>query len=97
MSESTSTRRKSWGEALAVYLEPRQLMAADLQSAALHSTPAPTPEAGRQLLYELGQALEDSRETSRALAVYLELQADTRDYRDVTARVDRLARIQTES
>src|SRR5262249_1813645 len=35
--------------------------------------PAPTPEAGRQLLYELGQALEESSETSRALAVYLEL------------------------
>jgi tetratricopeptide (TPR) repeat protein len=59
--------------------------------------PAPTPEAGRQLLYELGQALEDSSETSRALAVYLELQADARDYRDVTARVDRLSRVQTES
>jgi tetratricopeptide (TPR) repeat protein len=59
--------------------------------------PAPTPEAGRQLLYELGQALEESSETSRALAVYLELQADARDYRDVTARVDRLSRMQTES
>jgi tetratricopeptide (TPR) repeat protein len=59
--------------------------------------PAPTPEAGRQLLYELGLALEDSSETSRALAVYLELQADARDYRDVTARVDRLSRVQTES
>jgi tetratricopeptide (TPR) repeat protein len=59
--------------------------------------PAPTPEAGRQLLYELGQALEDSSETSRALAVYLELQADARDFRDVTARVDRLSRVQTES
>jgi tetratricopeptide (TPR) repeat protein len=59
--------------------------------------PAPTPEAGRQLLYELGQALEESSETSRALAVYLELQADARDYRDVTARVDRLSRVQTES
>jgi tetratricopeptide (TPR) repeat protein len=59
--------------------------------------PAPTPEAGRQLLYELGQALEESSETSRALAIYLELQADARDYRDVTARVDRLSRVRTES
>ena len=32
--------------------------------------PAPTPEAGRQLLYELGQALEMSGENARALAVY---------------------------
>lgn len=59
--------------------------------------PAPTPEAGRQLLYELGQALEESSETSRALAVYLELQADAHDYRDVAARVGRLSRVQTES
>jgi tetratricopeptide (TPR) repeat protein len=59
--------------------------------------PAPTPEAGRQLLYELGQALEESSETSRALAIYLELQAHARDYRDVAARVDRLSRVRTES
>jgi len=59
--------------------------------------PAPTPEAGRQLLYELGQTLEATSESSRALAVYLELQADAGDYRDVGARVERLARVQTES
>jgi tetratricopeptide (TPR) repeat protein len=59
--------------------------------------PAPTPEAGRQLLYELGQALEDSGEQARALAVYLELQADAGEYRDTAARVELLARAQTES
>src|SRR5262249_9023084 len=53
--------------------------------------PAPTPEAGRELLYELGQALEMSGEHARALAVYLELQADAGDYRDTAARVARLS------
>jgi lipopolysaccharide biosynthesis regulator YciM len=52
--------------------------------------PAPTPEAGRQLLYELGQSLEMSGEMARALAVYLELQADAGEYRDIAARVARL-------
>ncbi len=38
--------------------------------------PAPTPEAGRELLFELGQTLEAADETARALAVYLELRSD---------------------
>ena len=56
--------------------------------------PAPTPEEGYQLLYELAQALEDSGELARALAICIELQAEAGDYRDVVARVDRLARVQ---
>ena len=39
--------------------------------------------------------LDGAGETSRALAVFLELQADAGDYRDVPARIDRLARVQT--
>jgi tetratricopeptide (TPR) repeat protein len=54
--------------------------------------PAASAEAGRALLYELGQALEDEGESVRALAVYLELQADAGDYRDVSARIKRLSR-----
>jgi tetratricopeptide (TPR) repeat protein len=57
--------------------------------------PAPGAEAGRALLYDLGSALELSGDTARALAVFLELQADAGDYRDVAARVDRLGRVQT--
>jgi tetratricopeptide (TPR) repeat protein len=56
---------------------------------------APTPEDGRNLLYDLGLLLERVGETSRALAVFLELQSDAGDYRDVPARIDRLARVQT--
>ncbi len=56
--------------------------------------PAPSVNEGRELLYELGAILEASGETSRALAVFLELQADAGEDRDVAARVERLARVQ---
>jgi tetratricopeptide (TPR) repeat protein len=57
--------------------------------------PAPTVQDGRALLYDLGVMLEGAGEVARALAVLLELQADAGDYRDVPARIDRLARVQT--
>jgi tetratricopeptide (TPR) repeat protein len=56
--------------------------------------PPPTPEEGHQLLYDLAELLERSGETARALAVSLELQADAGEYRDLSQRVDRLARVQ---
>jgi tetratricopeptide (TPR) repeat protein len=57
--------------------------------------PAPTPQDGRALLYDLGVLLDQTGEIARALAVFLELQADAGDYRDVPARIDRLARVQS--
>jgi tetratricopeptide (TPR) repeat protein len=57
--------------------------------------PAPTPEAGRELLFELGQALEAAGEGARALAVYIELRADAGEYRDLSARIDRLTQEQS--
>jgi tetratricopeptide (TPR) repeat protein len=56
--------------------------------------PAPDSHEGRALLYDLGVLLDDCREIPRALAVFLELQAEAGDYRDVPARIDRLARVQ---
>jgi len=56
--------------------------------------PAPTVEAGRTLLYDLADTLEGLGETARALAVFLELQSDAGDFRDVARRVERLARVQ---
>ena len=55
----------------------------------------PTPDDGRALLYTLGDTLESLGEVARALAVFLELQADAGSYRDVQARIDRLSRVQT--
>ena len=57
--------------------------------------PAPGLEEGRTLLYDLGATLEHAGEAARALAVFMELQADAGEYRDVSARVERLARVQT--
>jgi tetratricopeptide (TPR) repeat protein len=57
--------------------------------------PAPTAGEGRELLYDLGAILESMGETAHALAVFLELQADAGEYRDVAARIERLARVQT--
>ena len=54
-------------------------------------TPAPSVDASRALLYELGRALEDDGESVRALAVYLELQAEAGDYRDVGTRIKALS------
>ena len=57
---------------------------------AAESASAATDE-GRDLLYELGLLLNDTGETERALAVFLELQSDSPDYRDVTLLVGRLS------
>jgi TolA-binding protein len=51
---------------------------------------APNAAAGRDLLYELGQLLADTGETARALAVFLELQADAPGFRDVSSEIERL-------
>jgi tetratricopeptide (TPR) repeat protein len=56
--------------------------------------PAPTPDEGHALLYDLADALEADGEVARALAVCLELQADAGAYRDVAERVSRLVELQ---
>jgi tetratricopeptide (TPR) repeat protein len=58
---------------------------------------APAPDAGaaHALLYDLGVLLDAAGEVPRALAVFLELQAEAGDYRDVPSRIDRLARAQS--
>jgi tetratricopeptide (TPR) repeat protein len=57
--------------------------------------PPPDAEAGHALLYDLGVLLDAAGEVPRALAVFLELQAEAGDYRDVPSRIDRLARAQS--
>ncbi len=56
--------------------------------------PPPTAEDGRLLLYDLADALESVGEVARALAICTELHAEAGNYRDVSARVDRLAKTQ---
>jgi tetratricopeptide (TPR) repeat protein len=55
--------------------------------------PAPTPDESHRLLFDLADALERVGETARALAICMELQADAGNYRDVAARIDRLAKV----
>jgi lipopolysaccharide biosynthesis regulator YciM len=57
--------------------------------------PAPTLDEGYSVLYDLGTLIEESGDTSRALAVFIELQSGAGDYRDVAEKVDRLARVET--
>jgi tetratricopeptide (TPR) repeat protein len=57
--------------------------------------PAPSRDDGHAVLYELGALIEASGDTARALALFLELQADASSYRDVAERVERLARVET--
>lgn len=56
--------------------------------------PAPGLDEGRALLYDLGALVEQSGDTARALAIFLELQSDAGDYRDVAQRVERLTRVE---
>ena len=59
--------------------------------------PSPSTEEGRALLYNLGALVEQSGDTSRALAIFMELQSEAGDYRDVAERIERLARVETET
>jgi tetratricopeptide (TPR) repeat protein len=53
-------------------------------------TPATNPDEGRAVLYELASALQQAGETSRALAVLMEIDADSAAYRDVPQRIEQL-------
>ena len=56
--------------------------------------PAPSPEEGYDLLYELAGALEAQGESARALAILMELDAEADGYRDVRTRIMYLSRAQ---
>jgi tetratricopeptide (TPR) repeat protein len=56
--------------------------------------PAPSPEEGHDLLYELAGALEAQGESARALAILMEIDAEADGYRDVRTRIMHLTRAQ---
>jgi tetratricopeptide (TPR) repeat protein len=56
--------------------------------------PAPTPDAGRALLYDLATTLASVGEHSRALAVFVELESESGGYRDVAGQIERLSKVQ---
>ena len=51
---------------------------------------APSPQAQHALLYDLAVLLEANGESARALAVFLELQSEAGEYRDVSSRLEQL-------
>jgi len=53
--------------------------------------PPDSPDGGRALLYDLGVLLQQSHEKERALAVFLELEAEAPGYSDVAARIAALS------
>jgi tetratricopeptide (TPR) repeat protein len=56
--------------------------------------PPPTPDAGYALLYDLAETLEKAGEQARALAIFVELEAESGGYRDVANRINRLSKVQ---
>ena len=56
--------------------------------------PAPTPDAGRALLYDLAKTLDSVGEHARALAVFVELESESGGYRDVAGQIERLSKAQ---
>jgi tetratricopeptide (TPR) repeat protein len=59
--------------------------------------PAPAPDEGFAVLYELAEVLERLGESARALAILMELEADAGGYRDVRSRIEHLTREQAGS
>jgi tetratricopeptide (TPR) repeat protein len=55
--------------------------------------PAPTPDASRALLYDLAETLDKMGEHTRALAVFVELEAESGGYRDVAGHIQRLSKV----
>lgn len=54
--------------------------------------PAPSPDEGFSVLYDLADALDRTGEPVRALAVLIELESDAGVYRDVRTRIEQLSR-----
>jgi tetratricopeptide (TPR) repeat protein len=73
-----------------LYLENRDPAGAIEWYEQAAEAPAPDAEAHQALLYDLATALESQGEQARALAVFLELQSEAGDYRDLAARLEHL-------
>lgn len=78
----------------ALHLELDDVDAAIEAFDAAAAAPAPTPEEGRGLLYDLASALERSGDLTRALGVFAELQAESGSFRDVAARIKQISKAQ---
>jgi tetratricopeptide (TPR) repeat protein len=80
-----------------VYLEGGDIAAGVEWLERAAEAPAPTPDEGHAVLYDLASALQTHGESSRALAILMELDADADGFRDVRDRIAQLTRAQTGS
>lgn len=80
-----------------LYLERQEMPHAIEWLERAAEAPAPTADSGRALLYDLAKALETVGESSRALAVFVELESESGGYRDVSGHIDRLSKVQARS
>ena len=77
-----------------LYLERKDTLHAVEWLERAAEAPAPTPDAGRALLYDLASNLEAVGEHSRALAELVELESESGGYRDVAGQIERLSKVQ---
>jgi tetratricopeptide (TPR) repeat protein len=77
-----------------LYLERKDMAHAIEWLERAAEAPAPTADSGRALLYDLAKTLETVGESSRALAVFVELESESGGYRDVSGHIDRLSKVQ---
>lgn len=77
-----------------VYLQRQERQSAVEWLERAVQSPAQEALETHALFYELADTLESMEERARALAVFLELQAEAGNYRDVSERIERLTRMQ---
>jgi tetratricopeptide (TPR) repeat protein len=77
-----------------LHLERHEVDTALLWYERASESPAPNATAGRNLLYDFAETLEKAGHHARALAVFVELEAEAGGYRDVAYRILRLSKLQ---
>lgn len=77
-----------------IYLEQGETQEAVEWFARAAEAPAPSTDAAHALLYDLAETLDKVGEHSRALAIFVELEAESGGYRDVARRIDSLSKVQ---
>jgi tetratricopeptide (TPR) repeat protein len=93
-SRDPTLRFRAAGALARVYLQRQERQSAvEWLERAVQSPTADAAEA-HELFYALADTLESMDERARALAIFLELQAEAGHYRDVSERIERLTRMQ---
>jgi tetratricopeptide (TPR) repeat protein len=93
---ATSPRQRfeAAAQLAALYLERDDVETALTWYERASEAAAPDATAGRNLLYDFAETLEKAGQHGRALAVFVELEAEAGGYRDVAYRILRLSKLQ---